>query len=89
MDLEKEIQLLKEKLSLLEAIKKIQDELLAKEVTKIVPYIPYPYPIYPPFVYPCPQVTYWTKTIVDTENICEMSCPASTDKSIPFTSYYQ
>lgn len=50
MDLKREIELLKEKLALLEKIKDLQDAIKMKECTPIVPYIPpnswpgYPYP---------------------------------------------
>lgn len=55
MDIEREIELLKEKLALLEKIRELQDAIKTKECTQItpcIPYIPQPiYPVYPP-VYP-------------------------------------
>lgn len=57
MDIEKEIELLKEKLALLEKIKELQE--IIKENEKVnthpFPYIPYPVPTWP--YYPQPYIT--------------------------------
>ena len=59
MDLEREIELLKEKVALLEKIKELQDAIKVKECTPIIPYIPY-VPINPqPFTPWHPPWTPW------------------------------
>ena len=55
MDLEREIELLKEKVKLLEAVRDLQEKIKVAEripVPPIVPYIPYVPPIYPSIPWP-------------------------------------
>lgn len=58
MDLEREIELLKEKVALLEKIKQLQDAIKMKECTPITPYLPY----FPPPIYPWPYPWYQDTT---------------------------
>ncbi len=63
MEIEREIELLKEKITLLEKIKDLQDAIKAKETQNVVSYIPwYPYPVYPSI--PCPQPLYPSWTVI-------------------------
>ena len=74
MELEKEIELLKEKLALLEKIKKLQDEIKCKEAPNIIPYIPVnPHPYIIPTIvydptYPVEDPLYWGSNTKDSRN---------------------